>query len=318
MTWLSTDQAERINSFADAQFHYENCAPIRSSSYNGKEVDGVPLMRHRRDWRHKSLHKVSDDTYAFRLYDTNVVEINRDGSIKLDISYGSSTTDAWAAHWIYELTGRLFSVHSEKNALGVSWSGVSDEQVQQYRTCVPRSKWSDWAFFYTDLNQFRIEPEGDDRFYIHDTAPRFVKHVDKSAAFQSRKRLQPVLQYLKIFSMNPMPEDGYREMQKKFTDEHGWVYSAYKKVVENPDDATLYPFVAAEFHRTEYKYNHSNRSYDYTTALVPMNQIKKTIYDYLYEFDDINNFQQLALGEDRAVRLYTKSEVNNFKENHNG
>lgn len=315
MTWLSTDQAVTIRNFGDAEYHYDQCQPIRSSSYNGKEADGVPLMRHRRDWKHKSLHKLSEDTYAFRLYDTDVVQINRDGSIKVDISYGSSTTDAWATHWIYQLTNRWFSVHSEKNAMGVSWSGVAEDQVQEYRRCTPQSKWSDWAFFYTDIDQFRIESEGDGTFYIHDTAPRYVKHVDKSAAFNSRKRIQPILQYLKIFSMNPMPEDAYRELQGKFSDEHGWGHSAYKKSIENPDDATLYPFVAAEFHRTDYQWNSNTRGYEYTTQLVTMNAIKKTMYDYLYELDNINSFTQLALGEDRAARLYTRAEVKHYKEN---
>lgn len=314
MTWLSTENAHDIRSFAEAEYLFNEIKPINSKNYRTKDVDGVPIMKHRRDWDHKSLHKINNDTYAMRLYSTDVVQVHRDNSITIDVSYGSNTTNAWAEHWIHQLTGRYMGVWSDRNCLGMSWMVVSDEQHKQYKLNVPLSKQDNYAYFFTDTDKFRLEWLGNDKWYVHEAAPRFVKRVDKSAAYHKRKVLQPMIDYLKIYESMPMEEDTYRALQKEFSEEHGWRQNPCELAVANPDDTSMWAYVAALFHNAEWSYDWQTQRHSSESRLATMPTIKKNLYKFLYDKEGINDFQQLAIGESRHAELYTTKQV----ENHNG
>ena len=310
MTWLTLENAESINTFADAQFHYENCAEIRSSNYKGKEIDGVPLMTHRRDWQHKALHKLDDDTYSFRLYDTDVVCVHRNGNVSVDMSYNSSTTDKWAEHWLWKLTGRWLAIYTGSQAMSCSWRWVDEQQRQLYALNVPLSKQKDHAVFYTDSESFVIEPLDQmyDKVHIHNVAPRFVKRIDRSGANDARKPLKPLIDYLTVFSAMPMREELVNELNTEWRERaDGWHRAASQQVIDTPDDASLYPFVAAEFHKQDWRYH--NMQYQRVYELSGMDTIKKHLYSMMYDKKGLSGFRQLALGESIHARIYTHEEV---------
>ena len=309
MTWLSTQNAHDIRTFAEAEDLYNTIDGINSSSYRGKYVDGVPLMTHRRDWKHKSLHKVNDDTYSFRLYSTDVVMVHRDNSVTIDLSYASSTTDAWAQHWVSKLTGMYLPVWSHNQCLSMLWGSVSPIQHSEYLLNVPVSKQENRAYFFTDTKRFRLAPIGGGQWHVHGVAPRFVKRVDKSAAYHKRKVLQPMINYLKIYEGMPMAEETYRELQKEFADEHGWSANPVQLAVANPDDGSLWAYVAASFHNTEWGYDWQAQTHTSNPKMSTITTIKKQLYKFLYDKEGINDFQQLALGESRHAELWTQAQV---------
>lgn len=310
MTWLSMDSAEPIRTFTCAEYHYENCKPIRSINYHGKEEDGVPLMTHRRDWAHKALHKINDDTYAFRLYNTDVVTISRNGNVELDLSYGSATTDAWASHWVFALTGRHIGIHSEKSAISCSWNWVDDEQHKLYTLNVAPSRQKDWAVFYTDTDSLIFEPldKSYQKVHVHNVAPRFVKRINRSGANDARKPLKPLVDYLMVFSAMPMREELVNELNTEWRERSdGWHRSASQQVIETPEDSELYPFVAAEFHKQDWRYH--NMQYQRVYEMAKMDTVKKHLYSMMYDKEGLSGYRQLALGETIHAIVYTHEEV---------
>ena len=146
---------------------------------------------------------------------------------------------------------------------------------------------------------------------MHGVAPRFVKRVDKSAAYHKRKVLQPMINYLKIYEGMPMAEETYRELQKEFADKYGWSTNPVQEAVANPDDGSLWAYVAASFHSTEYNYDWQTQTSSYSSKMSTMPTIKKNLYKFLYDKEGINDFQQLALGESRHAELYTTKQIQN-------
>jgi hypothetical protein len=298
MTWLSMDSAENIRDFGMAVWHYENCKPIRSINYHSKEVDGVPLMAHRRDWAHKSLHKIDDDTYGFRLYDTDVVTISRNGNIGLDLSWGSATTDAWASHWLFNLTGRHIGIHSEKKAIDCSWGWVDDDQHNHYTLNVAPSRQQSYAVFYTDTESFIFEPldKSYQKVHIHNVAPRFVKRINRTGAHDARKPLQPLVEYLKVFSAMPMREETVNELNTEWRERaDGWHRSASQ----------------AEFHKQDWRYH--NMQYQRVYEMSNMDTIKKHLYSMMYDKEGLSGFRQLALGETINATVYTHQDVKHME-----
>jgi hypothetical protein len=304
MTWLTTNSAPSIQNFQEAEYYYNNFKPIRGRTI---EETGAALG-HRRDWRHKSLHKIDKDTYGFRLYSTDVVKIHRDNSIALDLSYPSATTDKWAEHWLWVLTGHWISVASQHMMITLSDRWVDDDTLKQYRYEVREADQRNTLQFFTDDYMFRLEPHYRKRWekiFVKDPAIRYVKLVDKSAATDSRKPLQPFINYLKIFEGTPLPNEAIDEMGREFRDAYGSSKSALKMVAEHPDQQELWAFAAAECHHSEY--NWRGQRHDY--KLLPLKQIKTAVYQYRYEIDDLHGFKPLPIGVCKNTMLYTQSYI---------
>lgn len=68
----------RISNFAQAEETYKEVKPIR-----GKDGDIRPLGDRRK--QHYRIVKIDDDTYACRLYNTDVATYYRDGKVKIDL-----------------------------------------------------------------------------------------------------------------------------------------------------------------------------------------------------------------------------------------
>lgn len=303
MTWLTTHNSVNIQDFRDAEYHYEQFQPIRGRS---KEETGAALMS-RRDWRHKSLHKLDDDTYGFRLYDTDVVQIHRDHSITLDLTYPSQTTNAWAEHYLRMIVGRWITVNSEHGMISVPVGIVNDDTLKQYHHEVKESEQRDWLYFFSDDRKFRIEPHYRKRWakvFVKDPDVRYVKRVDKSGANESRKPLQPFLNYLKIFESSPLPATAISEMMKEGREKYG-SGSWSRLLVERPDDQELWAYVAADLHRHNYDW----RSQSHNSELLPMKEIKTQMYQLKYEFDGLHGFNPLPIGVCKNTRLYSQFDV---------
>ena len=303
MTWLTTDSAPVINDFKDAEYYYDQFQPIRGRS---KEETGAALG-HRRDWGHKSLHKIDDHTYGFRLYNTDVVRIHRDNSIELDLSYPSLTTNKWAEHWLWTITGKYIHVNSEHKMISIGDVWVDDDTLKQYRYEVKDSEQTNRLYFFSDDDTFHIEPHYRKRWakiFVKDPATRYVKRVDKSAASDSRKPLQPFLNYVKIFEVTPLPSDAVKEITKEAQTETG-NGNILRMVVEEPNNEQLWAYAAAYLHRLEYNW----RQQDHVSTLTPMKEIKTTLYQYKYELDGLHGFTPLPIGVCKSTRLYSQFDV---------
>ena len=306
MTWLTTETAPVINDFKDAEYHYDNFTPIRGRS---KEETGAALGN-RRDWGHKSLHKLNDDTYGFRLYNTDVVRIHRDNSVTVDLSYPSLTTNKWAEHWLWTITGKYIHVNSEHNMISVGDVWVDDDTLKQYRHEVSDSEQANRLYFFSDDDTFHIEPHYRKRWakiFVKDPAVRYVKRVDKSGANESRKPLQPFIKYLKIFESSPLPSEAVREMGQEFTEKYPSRYASdvVGMLIEQPDNDDLWGYAAAHFHRLDYDWRVQN----HVSALQSMKDIKTALYQKKYELDGLNGFVPLPIGVCKSTRLYSQFDV---------
>lgn len=102
----------RIGSFSDAEDKYNNVTPIR-----GKDIR--PLGDRRK--QQNEIIKINDDTYACRLYNTDVATYHRDGRVVLyKGGWDTQTTNAFLCQvlpygWLY---------HRENNKSHLRYSGT--------------------------------------------------------------------------------------------------------------------------------------------------------------------------------------------------
>ena len=86
MSWSIMD-FDSIRSFDEAERRYNKVKPIR-----GKELQDIRPMGDRRK-QHARIVKIDDDTYACRMYETNVMTYHRDGRVELtDGGWDTQTT----------------------------------------------------------------------------------------------------------------------------------------------------------------------------------------------------------------------------------
>lgn len=86
MSWSIMD-FDTIRSFNEAERRYNNVKPIR-----GKEAEDIRPMGDRRK-QHARVVKIDADTYACRMYTTNVMTYHRDGRVELtDGGWDTQTT----------------------------------------------------------------------------------------------------------------------------------------------------------------------------------------------------------------------------------
>jgi len=93
---INTAPLVAIRSFAAAEAHFNNTAPIRGYD---KDAEGVPLRRDRKNWRSMRLMK-RPYGYAARLYHTDVVQWHADGTMRVDASYSSRSTNVFATLYL--------------------------------------------------------------------------------------------------------------------------------------------------------------------------------------------------------------------------
>lgn len=292
----------RITNFADAERHYNQFNPIRGRT---KDVTGAALCN-RREWRHKSLHKLNNgDTYGFRLYNTDVVQIHRDNSITIDMGYWSLSTDRWAQVFLQHLTGKYVWVHSQHRMVYMHEEMVPDDVLATYRYEVKPSEQKDWLYFFSDTETITLTPEGDGKYRVVDPSPRFVKRVNKSGASEARKPLQPFIEYLKIFESTPLPHDAIRELQGEFTDKYGFGANALRQVAQSPDDQELWPYAAASCHMTRY---HWASQHD-EPYMQDIKGIKTELYKNRYEYESLNSYVKLPIGQIKNAPLYSQAFV---------
>lgn len=82
--------------FTRIEKHYNNTKPIR-----GRAGDLRPWGNRRR--QNELVRKIDDNTYAARLYSTDVVTVHRDGRVVIDITFNTPTTNKFAELVTYNL-----------------------------------------------------------------------------------------------------------------------------------------------------------------------------------------------------------------------
>ena len=296
---VSTNGLAYITDFASAEYHYHNFTPIRGRS---KDDTGAALGR-RSDWNIKSLHRRNfGDADAFRLYNTDVVTSHRDGHIELDLSYPSQSTDVWANHWLRRLAGHVYCSSGHK-MLSIYSDKLDLEQLELHKIEVAPVEPNSHLHFYTDTYNFVLRPRIDKRWYVEQTAPRYVLHVDKSKASQVRKLVKPALEYLKIYELMPMTQDDSRAMTQEYNG------NVFADVCRTPDDETLWPYLAAKLHYTSYRYDWQSGGRSYTCELVPDKERKNILYPNLYRAYNCYVPERLPFGTTRRAELYTSKAV---------
>jgi len=288
---ISTRDTLAIRSFAQAENLFSKVKEIRGTN---KFTVGVPLQHNRRDWRHKALVKIDDNTYAAKLYDTNVVTWHRDGSIDVDMSYGSQSTNTFANYFLWKSIGNI-SISSEKRVV----TGHTDafSHPMRLRVLEDGGQLTDWCHFAVDGRVVTLTKSGDGT-HVTPLATAYKQYVDKSAASDVRKKFAPMLQYLKMFEAYQM--EGYEEVVKEWAREQNLhaTYAARSKIIDaviaDPDDDSLWAVLAAVLHENSYGWD--NGSYGHRVRFAGVKAIKGIIYPAAYTRAGIYEAKPLPFG----------------------
>ena len=286
---ISTRDTLAIRSFAQAEHLFSKVKEIRGTN---KFTVGVPLQHNRRDWRHKALVKIDDNTYAAKLYDTNVVTWHRDGSIDVDMSYGSQSTNTFANYFLWKSIGNI-SISSEKRVV----TGHTDafSHPMRLRVLEDGGQLTDWCHFAVDGRVVTLTKSGDGT-HVTPLTTAYKQYVDKSAASDVRKKFAPMLQYLKMFEAYQM--EGYEEVIKEWAREQNLhtTHAAHSKIIDaviaDPDDDSLWAVLAASFHENRYSWVNGSNS----VRFGGVKAIKEAIYPAAYTRAGIYEAKPLPFG----------------------
>jgi hypothetical protein len=288
---ISTRDTLVIRSFAQAEYLFSKVKEIRSTN---KFTVGVPLQHNRRDWRHKALVRIDNNTYAAKLYDTNVVTWHRDGRIDVDMTYRSQSTNTFANYFLWSSIGNL-SISSEKRVV----TGHADafSQPMRLRVLEDGGKLTDWCHFAVDGRVVTFT-KSEDGTHVSPLATAYKNYVDKSKATELRKKYAPMMEYLKMFEAYQM--DTFEEVLDEWAREQklGSAYAARSKIIDaviaDPDNDTLWGVLAAAFHDNSYGWN--NGSYGHRLRFGGVKAIKNTIYPAAYRRAGIYEAKPLPFG----------------------
>jgi hypothetical protein len=188
---LSAHNLRSLRSYADCELFFNNTDAIRGYD---KSTHGVPLHKERRDHHHKSLIRRMDGvqrgsfayhpTYALRLYRTDVVTYNADGSILLDLSYASQSTAEFANRYTPDAHGyRRYYVSIRKDNLILRDKETHADYIQKHSS-VP------------------ILIQADGTIDLSSVATTYTTLLNKPKAHTLRKALAPMVQYIKVLRSN--------------------------------------------------------------------------------------------------------------------
>ena len=293
---ISTRNTQAIRDFNQAEHLFNTTKEVRGKN---KYTVGVPLQYSRRDWRHKALVKVSDDAYAAKLYETNVITWHRDGGVEVNMSYGSVSTDTFANYFLHASRFRC-NIHSNHSVLsgyvGAFSKPIRDRVWAENDMAWPKSEWCQFVSKRMDKIMLRKDSEGHVLFEFDDIAQVGSTYVDKSKAAELRKPFEPLFDYLKIFEAYPMSD----------VDEFASVLTTnrvLREVVDAPDNDALWADLAAAYHANSYGY--INGVFGRKLRFAGVAAIKKDLYPLLYKKAGATFIKPLPFGvlRDRWVRV---------------
>ena len=308
MGWTtSTHGVAAIRNFADAEKFYEQTDEIRGKP---KAEWGVPLQHNRRGIDVKSLHKLHDEQgevhYSARLYSTDVVVWHRDGTMTLDFSYGSLSTDSVVDHFLWACNAPFGAASGNAQLVASDRGRLAEHLKAQIEDENPPSKIPRRPLFVVDNNSRRIKIKPLDKNL--DRATRwdvigwqrvYGRYVDKSKAYELRKDFKALFDYLKVFKSYPMAEHHkvISEWKDEFYDRWGgrsfgeWLDRA---VAADPSDDSLWSAFAAINHVP--KHGHWNMPENEKYELKDIKQIKSYLYELAYQQNDLYSNSELPLG----------------------
>ena len=290
---ISTRDTLAIRSFDQAEHLFNTTKEIRGQN---KFDVGVPLQYSRRDWKHKALVKINDDTYAAKLYNTNVVMWHRNGEVVVDLSYGSQSTNTFANYFLHA-SGFPVTVGSERRTVSTRVGNLAkplkDRVWADHDMAWPQHEWCDFLVEGDRLTLWK-----NNGVLMDPLATAYKAYVDKSAAHEIRKKVAPMLEYLKIFEAFPF--QSIDDVLTEYAKERGLdrlfrVHGDVKRLVaENPDDEGLWAVLAASYHSNRYDWN--NGSMQPSLRFAGVDVVKKELYPMLYHNAGIYHYEPLPFG----------------------
>ena len=230
--WASVRNFAVIRTFADCEGHYTNTTTIRGYD---KEEHGVPLRRDRVNHSYMRLMKLNDDTYACRLFQTNVVTFKRDGTIVVDLTYGSVSTR--------EFAGRFLPYTSSLSSYTISGKEILSDRHGAYPA----------GYGTIELIQEAGAVQG--RYVVNrgGLPAMGVKRVDRKKTKAPRALIKPLLDYANTI-MALAPEGLTTEAVAAMRGESRYfaLHQASVEDIANPD---MWPVLVACAMRKTYAYS---------------------------------------------------------------
>jgi hypothetical protein len=291
---VSTNNTAGLRNFAQAEHYFNTTAEIRGTN---KLSVGVPLQSNRKDWRHKALVKIDDNTYAARLYETNVVTWHRNGEITIDMSYGSQSTNTFANYFIGK-AGHAMWLGTEHRQCGIRATHLSEDIVRRMREEGNETSGTDWCEFLIHGKEVSVWFDSQGKTYITPLADAYKKYVDKSKAHDVRKKFNGLFDYLKIFTAFPLEQFDFMlgdyARENHINGRAKTKVDILAKVIANPDDESVWPYFAALYHDNRWAYNSSGGGYRIDFA--KLKDIKAELFPRAYTAAGIYSYERLPLG----------------------
>jgi hypothetical protein len=172
-----------ITSFNEAEIKYNSVKPIR-----GKERDDIRPLGDRRA-QHMRILKIDNDTYACRLYNTDVVTYYRDGTIEV-------STNGW-------------DTSSTANFASACLS--SRYRVSKMQNLIHLYDTHTYMYYIVGNSPLKIYPTGEVTGYVIPTK----QLVDRQASKEKREPYKPFIEfmqsYMKLLQMDIPAYEDYRQ-----------------------------------------------------------------------------------------------------------
>lgn len=175
---ISTQDIWRVDNFLHAERIFAKRKPWR-----GGDPNVVPIERFGRRAKHKTLVRLNNDTYAARLYDTNLVTYHRDGRVEF------RTYDSQSSMKFIDAVSPMgtHSVISGGRGMFISYR-VEQGEGWAYKFVQPEANKSVVLRPVDNLPNWTLENPQDMRTFT-------VKRVDRRRAREVREKISPFVQW---------------------------------------------------------------------------------------------------------------------------
>jgi hypothetical protein len=244
----------RVGSFEDIEFHYDHTKPVNERKH-GTTNDIRPLSGRRNT--HYRVVKIDADTYACRLYDTDVVTYHRDGRVLFKTgAYDTQTTRGFMQQCKPYGVTILRERGCNHFAFGISYS---------YRD-LDEASWYVMGNAPLEMNLNTKEVKG------NITPTKQV--VNRAASKAKREKFKPFLKWADTF-MNTLGLELPRP-QNRMIDRH--FINEPDRFSEDDYIDILSAFIYQKWHPVDFKFikNQIHRqATEYTTVNLPIGSLHK-------------------------------------------
>lgn len=272
---ISFNRLKRLTSYEGCAMYYANTKAMRGSD---KAIRGVPLREDRTQPDNYALHyRPADYSYALRLYSTDVVTYKRDGTVVIDATYRSNTTNDFAT--FYMPTGSNLSCRQREG----------HTVITDYLGYYPAGR-TRLELVKTTAGKYVVNRESK----AYPIPVMQVRRIDRTKTAAPRKFIAPFFAYLDTLCALTHETGFTSGAVKEMQGDGEWV-DIRRMRLEDLQDETLWPRLATSNAYTRNRWVSGAGGGEYR-GFIQEAAIKERVTDRAYETMGAYYMETLAVG----------------------